>query len=416
MTLFEQFYNEQNGKGIDTDGYGYQCVSLFKWWLKKLGDPNWKRALGGSGYAKEIYYRFYELGYDKYFDLVWDDAKVGDVLVYGETNETPYSHVSFFMGDLPNGKQHYSWGQNQSSDMKACTITLSNSGLIAVLRAKNQTATGTTTQKPTVTQTVAGFEDVDANAYYANAVVWAKEAGIIKGKTDSIFDPDSPCTRGEIVLMLQRYDNYLNGVRETTKTNTLTFPCEGIDISEHNGDIDLTPYKNGFVIIRGGYWNVEDKYFKTNVAKCEKLGIPYGVYWYGYALDTEQAVTEAQTCISLLKTCNPTFGVWYDVEPDNWKMQNEPNWATGYPTKEYLYPIVDKFCKTLEQAGYQDIGIYAGNGFYDKVPPQYPTWYPHYGTNNGTRQNDYKNVCYIHQYTSNPIDKNYAYANPFPKK
>ena len=27
----------------------------------------------------------------------------------------------------------------------------------------------------------------------------------------------------------------------------------GIDVSEHQGDFDFTPYKDGFVIIRGGY-------------------------------------------------------------------------------------------------------------------------------------------------------------------
>lgn len=32
----------------------------------------------------------------------------------------------------------------------------------------------------------------------------------------------------------------------------------GIDISQWQGDMDLTPYKDGFVIVRGGFWTSAD--------------------------------------------------------------------------------------------------------------------------------------------------------------
>ena len=54
----------------------------------------------------------------------------------------------------------------------------------------------------------------------------------------------------------------------------------GIDISQWQGDMDLTPYKDGFVIIRGGFWTSADPWAERNIAKCEKLGIPWGLYWY----------------------------------------------------------------------------------------------------------------------------------------
>lgn len=171
MTLFEQFYNAQNGKGVDTDGFSYQCVSLFKWWLKYLGDPNWKRALGGDGYAHQIYYRFHENGYDQWFDLIWDDAQIGDVLVYGKTSSTPYSHVSFFMGDLPNGTQHYSWGQNQKvGDMRACTIPLPNSAIIAVLRPKNRAATNATVSTGSVASASKEVWDANGSVYVGSVI------------------------------------------------------------------------------------------------------------------------------------------------------------------------------------------------------------------------------------------------------
>lgn len=48
------------------------------------------------------------------------------------------------------------------------------------------------------------FEDVDANAYYADAVRWAAEQGITSGTSATTFSPDGPCTRAQIVTFLYR--------------------------------------------------------------------------------------------------------------------------------------------------------------------------------------------------------------------
>lgn len=48
------------------------------------------------------------------------------------------------------------------------------------------------------------FTDVAADATYANAVLWAVENGITKGATDTTFDPAGYCTRGQIVTFLYR--------------------------------------------------------------------------------------------------------------------------------------------------------------------------------------------------------------------
>lgn len=49
-----------------------------------------------------------------------------------------------------------------------------------------------------------GFADVDANAYYAEAVDWAVEKGITVGTSDTTFSPERTCTRGEIITFLWR--------------------------------------------------------------------------------------------------------------------------------------------------------------------------------------------------------------------
>lgn len=48
------------------------------------------------------------------------------------------------------------------------------------------------------------FTDVKADAYYANAVLWAVENGVTTGASATTFDPAGDCTRGQIVTFLYR--------------------------------------------------------------------------------------------------------------------------------------------------------------------------------------------------------------------
>ena len=48
------------------------------------------------------------------------------------------------------------------------------------------------------------FFDVPVNAYYYNAVKWAADKGITGGVSPTLFDPDQPCTRAQIVTFLWR--------------------------------------------------------------------------------------------------------------------------------------------------------------------------------------------------------------------
>ena len=54
------------------------------------------------------------------------------------------------------------------------------------------------------------FTDVSAGMYYENPVLWAAYYGITAGITPTLFGPDSPCTRGQIVCFLYRYVNILS--------------------------------------------------------------------------------------------------------------------------------------------------------------------------------------------------------------
>ena len=86
------------------------------------------------------------------------------------------------------------------------------SGVSATAFAPNETVTRA--QAVTMLYRYAGsppangsipFTDVPANAYYRDAVAWAKETGVVLGTTPTTFSPKDPCTRAQIVTILYRF-------------------------------------------------------------------------------------------------------------------------------------------------------------------------------------------------------------------
>ena len=69
--------------------------------------------------------------------------------------------------------------------------------------------------KPEPEKTENPFEDVQPDAYYYKAVLWAVETGITTGTSATTFRPDRTCTRGQIVTFLWRYSDQ----PEPTKTD-----------------------------------------------------------------------------------------------------------------------------------------------------------------------------------------------------
>ncbi|MBQ7109431.1 MAG: S-layer homology domain-containing protein [Clostridia bacterium] len=77
------------------------------------------------------------------------------------------------------------------------------------------------------------FTDVAAETYYANAIAWASENGIVNGMTEAEFSPDSPITREQMATILFRYaEKTGKDVLVAEGANTLSF-TDGEDITEY---------------------------------------------------------------------------------------------------------------------------------------------------------------------------------------
>lgn len=186
----------------------------------------------------------------------------------------------------------------------------------------------------------------------------------------------------------------------------------GIDISEHNGLINLEPYRGQFVIIRVGWGNFTlDKQFHRNVAECKRLGIPFGVYHYSYALTASTAKAEAAAVLNAIAPYKQDIkaGVWFDMEDaDHWKVNH--GWSISRGTIE---PICYAFCDAVEKAGYYT-GIYTSSswlGYLGDSNKRFDKWVANWGTNNGIQQTNTSAYGTIQQYTSKPLDKDVMYVD-----
>ena len=125
----------------------------------------------------------------------------------------------------------------------------------------------------------------------------------------------------------------------------------GIDISKWQKNIDLDEVKKAgveFVILRGAYSTSKDVCFDDFYKKCKAKKIPVGVYHYSMATTIIEAKKEADAMLKILKGKKFEYPIYLDVED---KVQK----ALG---KDKLTSIIQKYCDTLEKAGYY-VGIYS---------------------------------------------------------
>lgn len=80
--------------------------------------------------------------------------------------------------------------------------------------------------EPSVDGLECPFTDVSTGAWYADAVIWAADHGIVKGVSDTEFDPEKEITREQIVTILYRYDgeqkvseDHLGGFTDAASVN-----------------------------------------------------------------------------------------------------------------------------------------------------------------------------------------------------
>ena len=93
----------------------------------------------------------------------------------------------------------------------------------------------------------AGFTDVADNAWYADAVNWAKENNIVSGYSDTLFGPEDTLTREQFAAILYRYAAF-KGYDTTTSDNaTLDNFTDASSISSGFDNVLLWANDKGYI-------------------------------------------------------------------------------------------------------------------------------------------------------------------------
>ncbi len=144
------------------------------------------------------------------------------------------------------------------------------------------------------------------------------------------------------------------GVRHLFDENGVKISKTGIDVSRYQLDIDWQAVKEAgidFAIIRVGYRGygtgkiVLDDYFKKNMDGAAAVGIPVGVYFYSTAINTAEAVEEADFVLAAVKDYSLQYPVMFDIE-------HHTDRCAGVSREQFTDNTI-AFLERIKSAGYK---------------------------------------------------------------
>ena len=164
---------------------------------------------------------------------------------------------------------------------------------------------------------------------------------------------------------------------------------KGIDVSEYQKWIDWDSVKASgieFAMIRVGYrgWGsgaiIEDKYFERNIREAKRVGLKVGVYFYSGAINTSEAIEEAQFVINKVRNYSLDYPIAFDFE--------------DFENTESRYYKLDKnqrtdisiaFLEMVKRHGYTPM-MYGNPNYFNneryfdtsRIVTQYKVWLAHY--------------------------------------
>lgn len=187
------------------------------------------------------------------------------------------------------------------------------------------------------------FDNKKLDSYMVSRDVWDRNFD------EAEYGSNKPMT----IYKDQNYPGISESERETI----------GIDISEHQGDIDFDLLKDnvGYTIIRWAdayVYNKEgqiDSKFDQFITGCDEANIKYGVYIFSRATNEKEGIEEAEALCNdlMVKKIDPKLPVFIDVEShDNYIIRQLLD------NKDVnLLKAVEGFCNTVKEKGFNP-GIY----------------------------------------------------------
>ena len=182
---------------------------------------------------------------------------------------------------------------------------------------------------------------------------------------------------------------------------------QGVDVSSWQGEIDWEKVKAAgidFAIIRVGYrgygaaGNLSyDTYAVKNIKGAIAAGIPVGVYIFSQAINTQEAIEEADYIVSKIRAYDITLPVVFDYE---YYQTGKGRLWDAHLSVTAATNVCKAFCERVASYGYAPM-VYANKSFLESVidgnalAEKYPIWLANY-----TSQTKYAGEYEYWQYTS----------------
>ena len=196
---------------------------------------------------------------------------------------------------------------------------------------------------------------------------------------------------------------------------------KGIDVSHYQGNIDWDKVKPqiDFAILRMGLGDdipsQDDKQFERNYAECVRLGVPFAVYFFSYAVNKAKVAKEIAHIKRLLKGKTLNAPVYIDIE-------NTRGLDWRSISNALMLGIMQEYNLQLNAIGYK-MGIYSSRSAFWNEKMSDP-WYDNISkwvAEYGDKVNDFNRPYDIWQYTSKGrvngingnVDMNVTYNNVF---
>ena len=208
-------------------------------------------------------------------------------------------------------------------------------------------------------------DNLPVEGYAIEAVPLTAEPGVLQGW--QVIDGKICYYRnGYRVTGLQRIEGKLyyfdpEGVRARAL---------GIDASYYNEHIDWKQVKEQgieFAIVRigGRGWSTGAPYGDLRaheyLMEGQEAGVRMGVYFYTTAINTREAMEEAQAALRALDGIRLELPIFIDMEQSG----EYPRGRSDNLTTAERMEVIRTFCETVRAAGY-DAGIYSGQYFYQR--------------------------------------------------
>lgn len=217
---------------------------------------------------------------------------------------------------------------------------------------------------------------------------------IYDGPGESSIYPENEYSSEYFFRDVYNFENYDDGIYHGRR---------GIDVSEHQGDIDWSLVKESgveFAMIRVGYRGYnsgiisEDEYFEQNIEGAIENGIDVGVYFFSQAVSTDEAIEEAKFVIDKVKKYDLTMPVAFDMEE-----VTDTDRILDLTTEERT-EITDAFCKAVADHGEEAL-IYGNTKWFEtKIDlsklTNFDLWYAQYEYENSFQ---YKHVMWQYSCT-----------------